>query len=73
MATHLSCGRSNLDNEIMAILGVNSMHDASRKFDELCKDAIVDSMQNRDIFDFESFSNMDHDFNKGESVVGRID
>ena len=51
MATHLSCGRSTLDNEIVAILGVNSLHDARRKFDELCRDAIVDSMRNRAVFD----------------------
>lgn len=69
MATYLSCRKSHVDGEIMAVLDVNSMHDARRKLDELCREAVLESMQRKTTFDFEEFSDMDHDFNKGENFL----
>ena len=64
MAKRRSCRGNNAAMEIMAVLNTASVHEAETKFDEMCRDGIMDMTQHRPTFDFYSFSNMDHDFYK---------
>lgn len=59
-----SCRDKNPDLEIMAMLNVDTTENAKKSFDLLCKDALLSSMEGRAAFEFDRFSNMDHDFNK---------
>eukprot|EP00804_Cyclotella_cryptica_P026157 CCRYP_013045-RA/>CCRYP_013045-RA protein AED:0.08 eAED:0.08 QI:177/0.92/0.64/1/0.92/0.85/14/257/1181 len=59
-----SCRDNHPDFEIMAMLNVGTVNDAKKTLDRLCNDALVPNMKGRAVFEFDSFSNMDYDFNK---------
>lgn len=59
-----SCRNNHPDSEIMAMLNVDTVNNAKKALDRLCNDVLISSMKGRAVFEFESFSNMDHDFNK---------